>query len=176
MKKLLIQIITAFMMLSLNCCEKEEDFMIWDITPAGVFIEITDKDGNNLLDPAMEGNLVGEKMQIVYDGETYDAIWEKEDLIPETRYYLPTFHGLMWEGMYYSDTFPNCPKVLYFGEFDGTHNYDMRLQFRIEGINTVFEFEYHHDYKTNWKGEPKIDNNNKYKGKKIKGDTVTLVI
>lgn len=176
MKYLLTHIIAAIMLISLNCCNINND-MIWDMTPAGVYITITDKNGNNLLDPAVEGNLVGEKMKIVYEDKAYDAIWEREDLPLETRYYYPTFYGLLWDGVWYGEAFETKPNyLLYFGEFDGADNLYMKLQFHIEGINTIFEFEYHHTYKTNWKGEPKTNNYINYNGKKIKGKSITLAL
>lgn len=171
MKKIFGLLILVAYVLCMTSCSEEGD-VIWDVAPAGIEIQLVDEDGNDLLNPEVEGNWVGAAMQISYDGETYDAIWSREDIKPRSRYYMPTFIGLVWNGALYDD---NKDYNLYFGEFEGTENHDMHLTFSIDGMTTVYEFEYKHDF--SWKkNEPNSDNHIIYNGKKIEGSTIVLTV
>ena len=47
-----------------NNDDMPDDDMIWDISPVVASIQLVDEDGNNLLDPEVEGNWIGEPMWI----------------------------------------------------------------------------------------------------------------
>lgn len=172
MKKIFGLLVVAASMTCTTSCTEEEGDAIWDVAPAGIEIQLVDEEGNDLLNPSVEGNWVGEAMQISYDGESYDAIWSREDIKPRSRYYLPMFIGLVWNGALYDD---NKDYNLYFGEFEGTKNHDMHLTFSIAPINTIYEFEYTHDFSWN-KNKPNSDNHIIYNGKKTEGSIIVLTV
>lgn len=161
------------MIVAAGACSKDDgpdDDMIWDISPANVIIQLVDEDGNNLLDPAVAGNFVGEPMSIGYQEEAYIAIWKREELQPETRYYMPYFYGFVWSGIFSDKRY-----ALYFGDFDGATSQDLKLTFGILDINTVHEFEFSH--RIVWKNKkPHFDDYITYKGQRIEGSTLTLVV
>lgn len=169
-------ILTAVMtiMTTAACSDKNDDMpdddMIWDISPAGVCIQLVDEAGNNLLDPEVSGNWVDEPMWIEWNDKVFDAVWKMDDLQLPTRAYMPYFYGTVWSGIWYDNRYH-----LYFGEFDGVSSQNLKLTFGITAINTVYEFEYSHRF--GWKNKkPHFDDHITYKGKQIEGNTLTLVL
>ncbi|MDE6556421.1 MAG: hypothetical protein K2K55_05600 [Duncaniella sp.] len=173
MKKFLY-ILTAFtLLLTVSACSDNDEpdpGLIWDIRPAGVTVYLVDEEGNNLLDPAVEGNWVGEPMWISYDGKAYNPCWKEEDLPRPSRFYLAMFYGAVWTGVWSDQHYS-----LYFGQFQGEDPIDLKLTFGITATNTVYDFEYSH--RLVWKKkEPHFDDHIIYKGKKIEGNTLTLTV
>jgi len=66
--------------LSVSCSEDEDREIgmigyVWDYVNYSVDFEVVDRTtGANLLDPAAEGNILGQPIRVVYNGETYDRI------------------------------------------------------------------------------------------------------
>lgn len=59
--------------------ENGKSGLIWDYANYSVWFEVVDKTtGADLLDPATEGNILGQSIRVVYDGETYDRITEDD--------------------------------------------------------------------------------------------------
>lgn len=170
----LILLITSFGVVSCDDgSDGPEDGMIWDIYPTGVHIILVDNDGNNLLDPAVEGNWVGEEMVITNDGTSYYIDWEFYAPKTETRAYLAHFDGLIWYGgaPWIESKYNN----LYFGEFNGDDDLDMSLSFAITTLNRVYDFKFtNHFY---WKKhQPHRDTHIFYDGKDIEGKVLKLVV
>ena len=73
MKRLYFNILVLLACLSLSSCKEEED------PPLGIFgygtdffeLYVTDKDGSNLLDPNVEGNILGNEINFTLNGEKY---------------------------------------------------------------------------------------------------------
>ena len=47
----------------------DEEFVVWDISPTGVIIQLVDEAGNNLLDPEVNGNWVDEPMWMGWENK-----------------------------------------------------------------------------------------------------------
>lgn len=174
-RRISLLLMIMFGMLGLVGCDKDDD-IIWDIAPAEIIIHLQDRNGNDLLDPTFEGNLVGEPMEVVWDGKSYPAIWTEEEYKNDefgTRAIISIFRGLLWTGIW--DYKPGYRYALQFGEFDGEENQHIKITFQYEKINTVFEIELIHTIK--WKhSRPEITNTIIYQGKKIDGNIVSIVI
>lgn len=174
-RKISLLLMIMFGMITLIGCDKDED-IIWDFYPAEILIHLQDRNGNDLLDPTFEGNLLGEPMEAAWEGKLYPAIWTKEEYYgpeQESRAYLPLFRGLAWSGIWESK--PGGLYALEFGEFDGAKDQHIKITFQYEKINTVFEIELIHTVK--WKhNRPKVTNTIIYQGKKIDGNEVTIII
>lgn len=156
-----------------SSCDGPEKDMIWDISPVGIFIDLVDEDGNNLLDPNVEGNWVGCLMTIKYDEEDFPALWEMPDRENLTRYYMPMFYGFIWEGAFNRPN--NNFYSLYFGEFTGDQNHKIAVTFELEGHDSVYEIVYDHKFK--WKHkEPHFDDHIYLNGKKHDGCSVEIVL
>ena len=113
------------MLLSLCCftsCNDDENLdgpapdVIWDIYPFGISIEVTDAEGNDLLNPETENSIANQGIKMIFRDKTY----EKDSLVCEvlSRDYLPRFYGLQTfqtkDGRY----------LLGIGEFFGDRDYD----------------------------------------------------
>lgn len=113
------------MLLSLCCftsCNDDENLdgpapdVIWDIYPFGISIEVTDAEGNDLLNPETENSIANQGIKMIYRGMTY----EKDSLAidEQTRAVLVRFYGLRTyqrnDGRY----------LLIIGEFYGNRDYN----------------------------------------------------
>ncbi len=166
----------ATLIMTMAACSKDDedalpdDGDIWDISPTAVFIHIVDEEGNNLLDPTVVGNWIGEPMWMLYRDKAYDVAWTKEEMSTPTRAIMPHFYGAVWNGVWTDKHYS-----IRFGDFHGDSNRTYDLTFGITAINTVFEFEYSH--RLLWEDKkPKFEDYITYKGKKIEGSTLTLVL
>lgn len=174
-KKRFFQTIMAVVLIATaGACSKDDDGpddnLIWDIAPAGIVIQLVDEEGDNLLDPTVEGNWVGEPMWIGDRDDEYYAKWKREDLQLRTRYYMPHFFGTVWTGIWDDKQYS-----LYFGELDGSDSHDLKLKFGITAINTVYEFEFSH--RLVWKNkEPHFDEHITYRGQRIDGSVLKLIV
>ncbi|MDE5586281.1 MAG: hypothetical protein K2I92_08065 [Muribaculaceae bacterium] len=175
MKRFFYILTAATMMMTVATCSDNDDDMpdddvIWDVSPAVVYIQLVDEAGDNLLDPAVNGNWVEEPMWIGYRDKTFDVSWKKDDIQLPTKAIMPIFYGAVWTGVWTDNK-----SHLYFGEFNGTSSQDLKLTFGIDAINTVYEFEYSH--RLVWENkEPHFDDHITYNGKQIEGNTLPLVL
>ncbi len=174
MKKFVYFLSAITMLLAMAACSKDDDMpdddVIRDIAPASVLIQLVDEEGNNLLDPKVQGNWIDEPMWVECRDEAYEVKWARQEVTPQTRVYMPHFYGALWSGIWTDKIYS-----IYIGEFDGASSQDLKLTFGITAINTVYEFEFYH--RLVWKNkEPHFDEHITYKGKQIEGNTLTLVL
>lgn len=150
-----------------------EDGMIWDIMPIAVKIVLMDEEGNNMLDPAVEGNWVGEEMLLICNDKAYDIDWDYNGNNSESRAIMEYFYGFIWTGgIPWVDTKNSC---LSFGEFNGGSNRDLSLTFAITAMNCVFDFKFSH--RCFWKDhEPHFDDHIIYAEKDIEGNVLELIV
>lgn len=184
----LIQIIGSLFLVILSAiaisCDSSDD-IIWDIYPVEIYISIEDKDGNNLLDPETDGNLIGQNFIMNYDGEDYPADWSYLNMYPEerneirTRAYMPHFYGLIprkyWVEDETGEYIESREYRLLFGEFEGAKNQDLTFRFIVPGREgeDVIHIKHKYDYKQN---KPKISNEMTLNGKKVKYGPITIVV
>ena len=116
--------------------DNSDDYIIWDMAPVNVTINVVDNEGRNMLDPAVDGNWSNADFKVVFKGETY-SVFVPEDK-PESRYYLPTFVGLYKYAKYVPDE-TSVPVSLKFGEFDGEDDNDISIQFIVPEIDKSYE-------------------------------------
>ena len=112
MKTKIPHLLVALLLVLFISCNKEDDGKLWDFAPLNIEITVSDKNGNDLLDPNKEYSICKNGIKAIYEGEEYELIYKP------SRYYLPTFYGLRLmqttDGHY----------MLSFGEFDRTENYE----------------------------------------------------
>lgn len=146
-----------FCAMSFFACDNDDNggndngMLFWDFAPIVLQISVQDAQGNDLLNPEMEGFIGNKGIKAIYRGKTF----EKDSVvIPKkiavTRAYLPHFKGLQtWKndkGRYF----------LTFGEFAGDDNFNNE-QVKIDwsdGTSDVFSFSNHLQWKSN--KEPEI--------------------
>lgn len=114
-KKTNILLLTLFALsgIIITSCE-EKGYWIHDVLPFDINMIIEDADGNNLLNPEFEGNIIDE-MTITYNDETYKIEKDKENIA--TRMLYSEFYGLRH---FCSDTGRH---FVTFGNFVGERNY-----------------------------------------------------
>ncbi len=72
--------------------------VIWDIAPVFVKVDILNDSGQSLLDPTVDGNIVGESMTLQRGKEKYEVNWNPEQ--KSTRALLVKFEGLNYREIY----------------------------------------------------------------------------
>ncbi len=177
MKKILGFLAVSIALLVTSSCTEEgdgpEEGVIWDTAPTGVIIKIVDEADNNLLDPNVEGNWVGEDMFITYKDEEYPVDWEWDGTPVKTRMIMPYFSGLTWTGNLRGSEEKDY--WLNFGEFSGEGRHDLSLTFHIPELDTNYVFKYTHE--VIWKKhEPHVNDHIIYDRRELEGNTLTLVL
>lgn len=130
MKKIILFLLSAVMMVSLSGCDAIEDIFgedrIVDWAPVNLYMKVTDSQGIDLLDPENPDNMI-DGTTITYKGNTYEARREKENPILETRALPARFYGLYLakDARIYGGTVEGY--CLVFGEIDGAANMDEDL-------------------------------------------------
>lgn len=122
MKKFLGVLFLASGLLSFTGCSGEESDgpepdVIWDIAPFVIHITVSDKDGNDLLDPETSQSIADNGIKAIWTGRTF----EKDSIfVPDgqSRAVLAVFRGL------YANQWPDGRYRLSFGEFAGDRNYE----------------------------------------------------
>lgn len=120
MKKFLGVLFLASGLLSFTSCSEDPDGpepgMIWDIAPFVINITVSDKDGNDLLNPETSLSIANNGIKAIFGGETFEM-----DSMPvadgQSRAILAVFRGL------YSYQGSDGRYRLSFGEFAGDRNY-----------------------------------------------------
>ena len=104
-------LIAMLLWMYFTSCSKGDD-KIWDFAPIDIGITVSDKNGNDLLNPNKESSICKNGIKAIYKGEEYELNFKS------SRYYMPTFYGLRLvkntEGRY----------MLLFGEFDRAKNHE----------------------------------------------------
>lgn len=142
----------ALVAMTLSSCsnDDDDDDIIWDFIPEEITLEITDANGNNLLDPAVENNIVGENITLDYKGETYDILWDTPypkfpDYKPESRATYVLFYGLahhLWNVE--KEPSETNEWIISIGEFERDMDHDVTIPVRIK--NKTFIVRYVHDF------------------------------
>ena len=122
MKKFLGVLFLASGLLSFTACSGEESDgpepdVIWDIAPFVIHITVSDKDGNDLLNPETSQSIADNGIKAIWTGRTF----EKDSIfVPDgqSRAVLVVFRGL------YANQWPDGRYRLSFGEFAGDRNYE----------------------------------------------------
>jgi len=162
MKQLKAIIMTLLAVSLLAGCNKESnDDVIWDIGPIEFNIFIIDSEGHDLLDSTRQDNLL-KALTLDCEGETYTVVpveeaWQKRRSQMQTRAYMPIFLGLTLRTLWDSKTMTATGHLLHFGEFNGTHNIDLReATLRLPDGHEV-TLAYSNSFRWKSDGSPDID-------------------
>lgn len=120
MKSFFLFLLLALCFSSCSDGDGPEPGMIWDIAPYNILITVADAEGNDLLDPEAENNLVGNVITATFEGKTYEMEVDTNSVAGSVsgRAILPVFHGLVLHKQ------TDGPYMLTFGEFAGDTNLD----------------------------------------------------
>lgn len=108
-----------------SCNSKNNEDMIWDLSPYSANIYVLSPDGKNLLNPNNKEHLNVDEITLLFNGETYSVKTEK------MRYYMPIFYGLELR----KDA--NGAPYLYVGEFNSART--ANVEFEIDWGNQLRE-------------------------------------
>ena len=108
MKKLIFLFCVALMpALVTGCSDKDSDEqcpdVLRDYVTVSIAVLVVDADGNNLLDPGFEGNILEDDISVKSGSHTY-KLNEKEEEARPTRATMPKWYGLRTierSGVYY---------------------------------------------------------------------------
>lgn len=139
----LCMLVMAIVAMAMPSCS-DEDVILMDIFPTSIEIEIRDASGNDLLNPEIQGNIVGEDVSMEYDGKKYDAEWNSGEY-EGPRVPWPTFFGLKHRSQ------NNKNWAFQLGEFPGGENYDITIPLKCKGH--VFNIRIVHNFKMSNKVE-----------------------
>ncbi len=162
--------------ITLIACNKDDDFVIWDISGVEAYIIIQNAEGQNLLTPDLPGSLYDTDISVEYNDEIYDAVWNRENL---SRYYLAQFHGLTFNKGYslIDDKVVDDPTKDYlsFGEFAGDTNQDLSFELKIKDYPDTYRVRIVHTF--TWKkNEPKSDTRIYLNGERIEGRIIRITL
>lgn len=159
MKSILIVIITSIALL-LPACNDDNNgpYAIWDIYPLEYGIEVVNADGEDLLDSATEGNILGQTATLVINGVSTDYVLKdsnaayddddeyKEGTETKTRMYLAHYYGVKVQRSIDKN-------YLMIGEWQGEDTATYEMQLIIAGH--TYDIRLTNEYR--WKNnKPKI--------------------
>ena len=100
-----------------SCSEDNNggDDIIWDFAPINFYMTVQDAEGNDLLSPTTEGNILNQDIKAIYQGKEYKL---NELALPDTKAYLATLYGL-----HVVET-EDGRSLLCFGELQGDDTYE----------------------------------------------------
>lgn len=80
-KKITLFSIAITLLFAFFSCDKEshEAFPLYDFSCHNIYFEVTDTEGNDLLDPSFSGNLLNQDIVVTYKDKTFNK--KKEDAI-----------------------------------------------------------------------------------------------
>ena len=93
----------------------EDDLIIWDFAPINFYMTVQDAEGNDLLSPTTEGNILNQDIKAIYQGKEYRL---DELALPDTKVYLARMYGL-----HIVET-EDGRSLLCFGELQGEDTYE----------------------------------------------------
>ncbi len=131
---------------------------IWDFTPMNITFSVSDDDGNDLLDPESELNIL-DRITVQYNGGEYSV--GEFDGSPNTRAYMPR-----WEGLYTRYSEYEGRWLLHFGEFSpdfGDHHNDKMTIDWGNGTKDQISFDFYVTYK---RCDPTVHRRFRVNGKK----------
>ncbi|MBP5498430.1 MAG: hypothetical protein J6X81_03565 [Muribaculaceae bacterium] len=123
--KFLLPFVLALLFVS---CGDEPNDVDYDYSPMGVYLFVTDADGNDLLNPETAGNILGNEITIKYRNEVYPLHLESKNPVlcsplqkaPRRKYYLAMLYGAYLEKIERTGEYYIC-----FGEIAGEERLDM---------------------------------------------------
>ena len=158
MKKILL-ILVAFVALC-SCENTIPGNKVWDISPLNIQMYVQDTEGNDLLSPDFEGNILDDSIYVTYhDLKCPLGVDMSEETM--TRAYLAVLIGLHYHAW-------NGENRLVFGEFDGAQDWDDSLKIHW-GDGSSDEISFTHNFSWAIDGSPKISNQKLFlNGKEVK--------
>lgn len=114
-----------------NVLDEYEDYPTVDWYPVNLIVTVQDKDGKDLLDPAVKGNYFNGS-SLTFQGKTYEALelgrnesWQQTP----TKMYLARIKGfrLAYDTIYINETETRECYFLVFGQIDGARDMDEDL-------------------------------------------------
>lgn len=170
-KSIGLLLLFTFCCINFTACETEnnenddEEFAIWDFAPIVLYISVQDEQGYDLLNPDTQGSIASNDIKATFRGNIY----EKDALIAQTRFYMPTFGGLQTgitkKGKYF----------LTFGELSGTSTFDNEEVIIDWGDNTQDVLTFSNKLTWKSKNEPVINRNFCLNGKEIDGPGYLII-
>lgn len=118
MKKHFVWLLLLFPLLLTGCYgeedkEKDQGDYIWDFINYNIYFSVKDAAGNNLLDPQVASNILGNEITVEYGDKSFPL----ENSV-DTRFNMPRPLGLRKEVLGEAKE-----RVLSFGEFSPEHQY-----------------------------------------------------
>lgn len=177
MKKFLFLFIASTLTFLPSC--KEEDDVIWDWNPVSLSVEVTNSNGENLLDPKTEGNILDSEMYIVNEGIQYPVTigWPLPEGYNNNSRAIPA----IWYGAFIAPTFqPDDITIkperysenkIFIGEFSGSHSYETDVELVIDGKSYTLSFAVKMDYK-----KPMSLRDFYFEGKKLENSVYKIVL
>ena len=127
-----------------SCKDSDDEEWIIDYNPVYFVVSVENAHGDNLLNPAVEGNIIGDNNYIVVDGnqEAVQSGWYWiDEPMASSRAYKPTWFGAyIASSMNYSlDGNPDDNRI-YIGEFDGGYNGEQSATLTLSGRSYTLSF------------------------------------
>ena len=123
-----------------TCCFVScDNNMTWDIAPVYFTFNVQDANGNDLLDPNTENNILDNDIKVVFEDKEYP---KDVDMTPteNTKFYMAVLKGL------YTVKYDDDDYHLEFGQFMGSEDHDKSFVIHW-GDGTHDEVSFVHDYK-----------------------------
>ena len=164
MKRFLTFCLTAACLLAAGCDREPEEDLIWDFATFSVGFYVCDaKTDADLLDPASEGNILGQPIAVVYAGTRYEVVPdESSDFAATTRALMSKPLALRWMHSYTYVEEEGYMKKKYgpyrldFGEWSpvsGWHGQEFTIEWGDGSSNTV-RFDLYIEWKK--KNDPNV--------------------
>lgn len=159
-------LLAGLMVASLSGCSDHDEIenLEIDFAPVQICIMAESQDGKDLLNPAVEGNILSHDIVATYRGKEYT-----NGISSKSRAYMPRFYGLITMKL------QNGKYALAFGELDGEEefkNEELVIDWG-DGQQDVITFTSNVD----WNGQkPDIKRSYQLNGKVVATDTPTPIL
>lgn len=154
LKQIIMALVAVLPLTFMVSCSDDDDGdgpekgVMWDIYPVDIIIDIVDAQGNNLLDPDVPGNIVGQELTVDYEGKTYGTEWNALSLSPnQSRMILVEFYGLKHYLINRIHPYSSSRRwALFLGDLRGDCDYDTTMVLKYKDrefeIRVVNNFEW----------------------------------
>lgn len=116
---------------------KENEPLMVDYAPVDFYVQVLNKNGNNLLNPETEENIREKEMTITINGITEEVALQKTSTYPYTRAIMPYWYGAYITSpstdIYHNDYF------IRIGEFSGDANGE-KVILSLDGTSHTLSF------------------------------------
>ncbi len=181
MKKFFIILGLAAILIPLSSCEDitkgtndNNDDIIYDFSPIELSISVADEEGNLLLSPEYENNIIGSPICFMEGRKAYAVNWENAQI--ESRYYMPHFYGALykpvqkWNGHYWE---ASDEMRIFLGEFGGNETFDRTFTVEI----SRHKFELRVTNRLTWENKkPEIDRHYYLDGNELENPFYKLIV